>query len=77
MRQAEQPEAILTALHPFQLQGLQWMLDHESPQLPAEGTQEIVQLWQHHPTIPGVFTNLATKFPIVNPPPCLRRSTRR
>jgi SWI/SNF-related matrix-associated actin-dependent regulator of chromatin subfamily A3 len=58
---------MMTNLHDFQLQGLQWMLDKESPQLPAQGTKDIVQLWQRHPQIPNAFTNLATSFSITNP----------
>jgi SWI/SNF-related matrix-associated actin-dependent regulator of chromatin subfamily A3 len=67
MPKATQPEALLTELHDFQLQGLQWMLDKESPQLPKAGTKETVQLWQPHPSIPKAFTNLATNFSIKEP----------
>jgi SWI/SNF-related matrix-associated actin-dependent regulator of chromatin subfamily A3 len=67
MPKAKQPSALLTALHPFQLQGLQWMLDKESPQLPAQGTKDVVQLWQRHPRMPNVFTNLATNFSVTDP----------
>lgn len=64
---AKQPEAVLTELHPFQLQGLQWMLDKESPELPAQGSKDVVQLWQRHSQIPNAFTNLATNFSVTNP----------
>jgi SWI/SNF-related matrix-associated actin-dependent regulator of chromatin subfamily A3 len=67
MAKAKQPSAMLTELHPFQLQGLQWMLDKESPQLPAPGSKDVVQLWQRHPRIPNAFTNLATSFSVTNP----------
>ncbi|KAF2134281.1 hypothetical protein P153DRAFT_307360 [Dothidotthia symphoricarpi CBS 119687] len=67
MPKASQPEALETKLHPFQLQGLQWMLDKESPQLPAQGSKDIVQLWQRHPRMPNAFTNLATNYSITNP----------
>jgi SWI/SNF-related matrix-associated actin-dependent regulator of chromatin subfamily A3 len=67
MPKAAQPEALLTELHDFQLQGLQWMLDKESPQLPKAGSKDIVQLWQPHPSIPKAFTNLATNFSIKEP----------
>jgi SWI/SNF-related matrix-associated actin-dependent regulator of chromatin subfamily A3 len=67
MLKANQPSALLTALHPFQLQGLQWMLDKESPQLPAQGTKDIVQLWQRHPRMPNAFTHLATSFSVRDP----------
>ncbi|KAF1945397.1 hypothetical protein EJ02DRAFT_369849 [Clathrospora elynae] len=67
MPQASQPAALLTKLHPFQLQGLQWMLDKESPQLPAQGTKDVVQLWHRHNRLPNAFTNLATSFSVRNP----------
>ncbi|KAF2175430.1 hypothetical protein K469DRAFT_610754 [Zopfia rhizophila CBS 207.26] len=67
MPKAAQPEGLLTELHPFQLQGLQWMLDKESPQLPAAGSKDIVQLWQRHPSMQNAFTNLATNFSLTNP----------
>ncbi|KAF2474647.1 uncharacterized protein BDR25DRAFT_332048 [Lindgomyces ingoldianus] len=68
MPKAAQPEALDTELHPFQLQGLQWMLDKEYPQLPPQGSKAVVQLWQRHPTISTAFTNLATNFSIKNSP---------
>lgn len=67
MPKAAQPEAIATELHDFQLQGLHWLLKQESPQLPAEGTKDVVQLWQRHPRVRGAFTNLATNFSVTNP----------
>ena len=67
MPQAPQPDTLLTELHPFQLQGLQWMLDKESPKLPASGTKDVVQLWRRHTHIPNAFTNIATSFSIQNP----------
>lgn len=67
MPKAAQPKALLTELHDFQLQGLQWLLEKESPQLPAAGTKDIVQLWQRHPTMHNAFTNLATNFSVTNP----------
>jgi SWI/SNF-related matrix-associated actin-dependent regulator of chromatin subfamily A3 len=62
MPKAAQPIALSTELHDFQLQGLHWLLEKESPQLPANGTQDVVQLWQRHATTRGAFTNIATKF---------------
>lgn len=62
MPKATQPVALSTELHDFQLQGLHWLLEKESPQLPANGTQDVVQLWQRHATTRGTFTNIATKF---------------
>jgi SWI/SNF-related matrix-associated actin-dependent regulator of chromatin subfamily A3 len=67
MPKANHPSTLQTELHPFQLQGLQWMLDKESPQLPAQGTKDVVQLWQRHPRMPNAFTNLATNFSVTNP----------
>ncbi|KAJ4316020.1 hypothetical protein N0V94_005647 [Neodidymelliopsis sp. IMI 364377] len=67
MPKAAQPETLQTEMHPFQLQGLQWMLDKESPQLPAQGTKDIVQLWQRHSHMPNAFTNLATNYSVTNP----------
>ncbi|KAH4937778.1 hypothetical protein HBI79_064250 [Parastagonospora nodorum] len=67
MPKTKQPSAVQTELHPFQLQGLQWMLDKESPQLPAQGTKDVVQLWRRHPRMPNAFTNLATNFSVTNP----------
>jgi SWI/SNF-related matrix-associated actin-dependent regulator of chromatin subfamily A3 len=67
MPQAKQPAALLTELHTFQLQGLEWMLNKESPALPAEGTRDIVQLWKRHSRMPNAFTNVATSFSVTNP----------
>ncbi|KAH8731392.1 SNF2 family N-terminal domain-containing protein [Phaeosphaeriaceae sp. PMI808] len=67
MPKAAQPSTLLTELHPFQLQGLQWMLEKESPQLPARGTKDVVQVWQRHSRMPDAFTNLATNFSVTNP----------
>ncbi|KAF9692216.1 hypothetical protein EKO04_009568 [Ascochyta lentis] len=67
MPKAAQPEALQTEMHPFQLQGLHWMLDKESPQLPAQGTKDVVQLWQRHSRMPNAFTNLATNYSVTNP----------
>ncbi|KAJ4301139.1 hypothetical protein N0V90_003229 [Kalmusia sp. IMI 367209] len=67
MPKAAQPKALLTELHDFQLQGLHWLLEKESPQLPAEGTKDVVQLWQRHPTMRDAFTHLATNFSVSNP----------
>ncbi|KAJ4344512.1 uncharacterized protein N0V89_012255 [Didymosphaeria variabile] len=67
MPKAAQPKALSTELHDFQLQGLHWLLEKESPKLPAEGTKDVVQLWQPHSTIRGAFTNLATNFSVTKP----------
>ncbi|EOA81007.1 uncharacterized protein SETTUDRAFT_174657 [Exserohilum turcica Et28A] len=67
MPQAPQPDALLTELRPFQLQGLQWMLDKESPKLPTKANPKPVQLWRPHSREPDVYTNVATIFSVKNP----------
>ncbi|KAF1971405.1 hypothetical protein BU23DRAFT_555945 [Bimuria novae-zelandiae CBS 107.79] len=67
MPKAAQPDALSTELHDFQLQGLHWLLEKESPQLPARGSKDVVQLWQRHPTVVDTYTNLATKFSVKSP----------
>ncbi|KAH7132502.1 SNF2 family N-terminal domain-containing protein [Dendryphion nanum] len=68
MRKAPQPQALSTELHPFQLQGLRWMLEKEFPQLPVHGSRDVVQLWQRHPTRPNDFTHVATNYSLRDPP---------
>ncbi|KAF1953942.1 hypothetical protein CC80DRAFT_476857 [Byssothecium circinans] len=67
MPKADQPNALITPLHDFQLQGLHWLLESESPKLPVEGTKDVVQLWQRHPSVRNAFTNLATKYSVTSP----------
>ncbi|KAF3041248.1 hypothetical protein E8E11_005635 [Didymella keratinophila] len=67
MPKAAQPKALQTEMHPFQLQGLHWMLDKESPQLPAHGSDDVVQLWKRHSSMPNAFTNVATNYSVKNP----------
>jgi SWI/SNF-related matrix-associated actin-dependent regulator of chromatin subfamily A3 len=43
------------------------MLEKENPKLPAEGTKDIVQLWQRHPSTRNAFMNMATNFSVTNP----------
>ena len=62
---ADQPATLATVMLPYQRQGLQWMLNHESPKLPAENSDEVVQLWKKHR---GIYTNIATSFSLTNPP---------
>ncbi|KAF2499627.1 putative SNF2 family helicase [Lophium mytilinum] len=62
MPKADQPKGLLTRLHPFQLQGLQWMLDKESPKLPTVGSKEVVQFWQRNSRNSNLFTHIATNF---------------
>ncbi|KAF9730692.1 hypothetical protein PMIN04_001697 [Paraphaeosphaeria minitans] len=67
MPKATQPRAISTKLHDFQLQGLHWLLEKESPKLPAQGTKDVVQLWKPHAEMRGAFINIATNFSVTNP----------
>ncbi|KAK0659302.1 Helicase-like transcription factor [Lasiodiplodia hormozganensis] len=61
---AKQPKEISAELLPYQLQGLQWLLDHENPQLPAAGSADVVQLWRRAPHQANVFTNICTNYSI-------------
>ncbi|XXG98117.1 hypothetical protein Hte_004437 [Hypoxylon texense] len=62
---APQPEAIQSTLLPYQLQGLAWMISKESPQLPASGSTEVVQLWKRttHDNFTNIVSNHITKTP--------------
>lgn len=62
---AEQPAQLATVLLPYQRQGLKWMLDHESPQLP-KGNDDVVQMWKKAGN--GVYTNIATNFSFTKAP---------
>lgn len=57
---AKQPEPLKTKMLPYQLQGLQWMLDHESPQLPCQPADDPNQLWKRDTR--GGYTNIATSY---------------
>jgi len=63
MPETSQPKMLATMLLPYQRQGLRWMLDHESPQLPARG--EVVQMWKN---ADGLYTNIATSFSTTKAP---------
>jgi SWI/SNF-related matrix-associated actin-dependent regulator of chromatin subfamily A3 len=65
MPMAAQPEMLSTILLPYQRQGLQWLLDHESPELPVNRDDDSVQLWK---ASNGVYTNLATNFSVTKSP---------
>lgn len=65
---AAQPVAIKTKMLPYQLQGLQWLLDHESPPLPGAKDSDAVQLWKKHPKTPGAYMNLATSYSVQGSP---------
>ncbi|KAK3955460.1 SNF2 family N-terminal domain-containing protein [Pseudoneurospora amorphoporcata] len=63
---APQPEKMRAQLLPYQLQGLAWMISKENPKLPAKGSTDSVQLWQH--TADGKYYNMATGFKNKTPP---------
>lgn len=65
MQMAVQPEQLATKLLPYQLQGLHWMLQHESPGLPEKNSGETVQLWKNSQ---GIYTNIATSFSVTQAP---------
>lgn len=66
---ASQPEKLRAQLLPYQLQGLAWMISKENPKLPAKGSTDSVQLWQH--TADGKYYNMATGFKAKTPPELL------
>jgi len=68
MPMADQPESLQAELLPHQRQGLAWMLQMETPQLPGPGSQEVVQLWKRSATRPNFFQNIATQFTTSNAP---------
>ena len=68
MPSADSPGQLATKMLPYQLQGLAWLLDHESPKLPPVGSQDSVQLWKRSPQNPRLFTNIATNFSITHDP---------
>ncbi|KAI7710312.1 hypothetical protein KC353_g9781, partial [Hortaea werneckii] len=58
---ASKAASIKTEMLPFQLQALQWLLDQESPQPPAPGSKDTIQLWKRHESV-DAFTNIATNY---------------
>ena len=62
MPMADFPEKLATKLLPYQRQALAWLLDKESPNLPAAGSADVVQLWKRAPRDTRLFTNIATNF---------------
>ncbi|KAL8824855.1 MAG: hypothetical protein Q9191_004771 [Dirinaria sp. TL-2023a] len=62
MPMADCPDKLATKLLPYQRQALAWLLEKESPELPKEGSADVVQLWKRSPQKPGLFTNIATNF---------------
>ncbi|KAI8817873.1 SNF2 family N-terminal domain-containing protein [Fimicolochytrium jonesii] len=74
------PSALRTKLHPYQLQGLAWMVKSEHPQLPTEAdnanTKEDLpqkQFWMVQRDEKGLFyLNVATDSPVRAPPQLCR-----
>ncbi|KAK5098815.1 hypothetical protein LTS08_006193 [Lithohypha guttulata] len=64
MAMAEQPEQISTQLLPYQRQGVQWMLEHELPQL-SKKEGESIQFWKKHR---GGYVNIVTNFYVQGAP---------
>lgn len=64
---AQQPPGFSTNLLPYQLQGLCWLLDRESPVLPPSGSTDSVQLWKRDTRSKDMFTNIATSYTTRNP----------
>jgi SWI/SNF-related matrix-associated actin-dependent regulator of chromatin subfamily A3 len=63
MSKADQPKSIESLLLPFQRQGLAWMLEKESPILPAsDDSKQSIQLWKRSDKKSNMFTNVATRF---------------
>ena len=61
---ADQPPELATVLLPYQRQGLRWMLDHESPELPTNG-DDVVQMWKKSGK---GYLNIATNFAVSKAP---------
>ncbi|KMU90685.1 DNA repair protein RAD5 [Coccidioides immitis H538.4] len=66
MPMAECPASLSTELLPYQRQGLAWMLDKESPQLPGVGREDVVQLWKRQAQ---AYKNIATGYVTNQAPP--------
>ncbi|TPX23468.1 hypothetical protein DIZ76_012800 [Coccidioides immitis] len=66
MPMAECPASLSTELLPYQRQGLAWMLDKESPQLPGIGREDVVQLWKRQAQ---AYKNIATGYVTNQAPP--------
>ena len=68
MPMADFPEKLTTKLLPYQRQALFWLLGKESPDLPAAGSADVVQLWKRSPQDSRLFKNVATNFSTLEPP---------
>lgn len=66
MPMADCPPEILTELLPYQRQGLAWMLERESPSLPGEDSDDVVQLWKRSGRM---YQNIATNYSTSEQPP--------
>ncbi|KAJ6034488.1 uncharacterized protein N7446_009238 [Penicillium canescens] len=66
MPMVDTPAGLSTQLLPYQRQGLAWMIKQESPSLPAQGSERIVQLWERNNK---GFVNVATNYSMSTEPP--------
>jgi SWI/SNF-related matrix-associated actin-dependent regulator of chromatin subfamily A3 len=66
MPMAPNPSGLSTELLPYQRQGLAWMVEKESPNLPPAGSQDVVQLWKRSG---ATFRNIATNYSTRDAPP--------
>ncbi|KAL8685772.1 MAG: hypothetical protein Q9218_007554, partial [Villophora microphyllina] len=71
MTMADQPTRLATKMLPYQRQALKWLLEHEVPQLPPQGSIEPVQMWKRNARDSSLFTNMATNYSIKNVKPTL------
>ncbi|CAN8102353.1 unnamed protein product [Discula destructiva] len=62
---ASQPGALKSQLLPYQLQGLKWLQDKETPNFPPPGSDDTTQLWKR--TAEGRYYNVATNFTVASP----------
>lgn len=65
MPMVDSPAQLSTELLPYQKQGLAWMINQESPTLPALGSDAVIQLWKRNG---NRFKNVATNFSTSTPP---------
>lgn len=68
MAMADQPARLATKMLSYQRQALQWLLEHENPQLPPVGSTDPVQLWKRDHLDPTIITNMATNYSIKGVP---------
>ncbi|KAI4107972.1 MAG: hypothetical protein L6R37_001254 [Teloschistes peruensis] len=71
MAMADRPARLATSMLPYQRQALQWLLEHEDPQLPPAGSTDPVQMWKREYLDPTIFTNMATHYSLKDATPTL------